>query len=351
MKTSRILAGLLIVVAFAGLAWLVDLVINRIIVKLVKKTSFQTDDAIVYAVHKPIWITVFIFGCIVSIRWIAPPPTFTTISIAILKSLVAVIWMIALNRIIVSVTDDWIKQWQINERTGSEIIGLGGNITRMLVFISTVFIFLVIWNINITPLLASAGIAGVAVALAAKETLSNFFGGVTIMLDRPYKISDYIVLDSGERGEVIHIGLRSTRILTRDDVLISIPNSIITNTKVINESAPEPRYRIRIKVGVAYGSDVDKVEEIMLSLAIENPMVVQGPKPKVRFRNFGDSSLDFELLCWVHRPHDKGKVIHMLNRSIYKTFAEKGIIIPFPQRDVHFNASDMQNILSKDSNE
>jgi small-conductance mechanosensitive channel len=218
------------------------------------------------------------------------------------------------------------------------MIRLGGNITRIVVLAGAIFFLLSLWKINITPLLASAGIAGVAVALAAKETLSNFFGGITVLLDRPYKVGDYIVLDAGERGEVVEIGLRSTRIITRDHVQVSIPNSIITNTKVINESAPEPRFRVRIRVGVAYGTDVDQVEEVLLSVSRDNPLVVTEPEPRVRFRTFGDSSLDFELLCWAHRPHDKGRIIHELNREIYKAFGRDGIVIPFPQRDVYMHS-------------
>jgi len=233
------------------------------------------------------------------------------------------------------IVEDLISHWREAGREGSEIIGLVGNITRILVLAGGAFLLLSVWKINITPLLASAGIAGVAVALAAKETLSNFFGGVTVLLDQPYKVGDYIVLDSGERGEVVEIGLRSTRILTRDDVQISIPNAIITNTKVINESAPEPRFRVRIKVGVAYGSDIDQVEDILLNVARKNPHLSPQPEPRVRFRVFGESSLDFELLCWAHQPHDKGRIIHELNREIYKAFGQAGIVIPFPQRDVH----------------
>jgi MscS family membrane protein len=141
---------------------------------------------------------------------------------------------------------------------------------------------------------------------------------------------------------VAEIGLRSTRIVTRDDVQVSIPNSVITNTKVINESAPEPRFRVRIKVGVAYGTDVDQVEEVLLSVAGDNPLVVTNPKPRVRFRIFGDSSLNFELLCWAHRPHDKGRITHQLNRAIYKAFDQSGIVIPFPQRDVYVHSQDAE---------
>jgi MscS family membrane protein len=216
------------------------------------------------------------------------------------------------------IADDWVSHWRQAGRHGSEMIRLGGNIAMLVVLAGAIFLFLSLWKINITPLLASAGIAGVAVALAAN--------------------GDYIILDSGERGEVAEIGLRSTRILTRDDVQISIPNSIITNTKVINESAPEPRFRVRIKVGVAYGTDVDQVEEVLLTVARDNALVVPEPEPRVRFRTFGDSSLDFELLCWAHRPHDKGRIIHQLNRATYKAFEQAGIVIPFPQRDVHMHS-------------
>jgi len=101
--------------------------------------------------------------------------------------------------------------------------------------------------------------------------------------------------------------------------------------------APEPRFRVRIKVGVAYGSDIDQVEGVLLALTKENPLIAPEPTPRVRLRQFGDSSLDFELLCWANRPQDKGRLVHELNRSIYKAFNIHGISIPFPQRDVHIH--------------
>ncbi len=193
------------------------------------------------------------------------------------------------------------------------------------------------FGIPVTAVFASAGVAGVAVALAARETLANFFGGITIFLDRPFKAGDYIVLDDGKRGEVRQVGIRSTRIQTRDDVMITIPNSVITNVKVVNESAPYPEYRIRVKIGVAYGSDIDLVEQTLLDLAGSQSLVAPAPAPRVRFRAFGDSSWDFELLCWAKRPHDRGRLTHELNRVIYKSFNEKGIVMPFPQRDVYLH--------------
>ena len=222
---------------------------------------------------------------------------------------------------------------------------IDANLVRLISrLITVVLLCVLLWNtsdylgMSLTAVFASAGIVGLGVALAARETLANFFGGISIVLDRPFKSGDYIVLDTGERGRVAEVGLRSTRIVTRDDIQISIPNSLMTNTKVINESAPQPRFRVRIKVGVAYGSDVDQVEETLLSVAGQNNMVAFVPEPRVRFRQFGDSALEFELLCWARRPEERGLLVHGLNHQIYKAFEAAHIEIPFPQRDVHLKS-------------
>ncbi|MGD8991965.1 MAG: mechanosensitive ion channel [Desulfobacterales bacterium] len=219
---------------------------------------------------------------------------------------------------------------------------IDANLVRLITrLVTLVLLFVLLWNtsdylgMSFTAVFASAGIVGLGVALAARETLANFFGGISIFLDRPFKSGDYIVLDSGERGRVVEVGMRSTRMITRDDIMISIPNSLMTNTKVVNQSAPRNRFRVRIKVGVAYGSDVDQVQEVLLTIARENKTVAFVPDPRVRFRQFGDSALEFELLCWARRPEDRGRLVHELNLQIYKDFAAAGIEIPFPQRDVH----------------
>ena len=219
---------------------------------------------------------------------------------------------------------------------------IDSNLVRLSLRVLTlVMLFALYWyaanyfGLSVTAVFASAGIAGLAIAMAARETLANFFGGISLLLDRPFTTGNYIILDSGERGEVVDIGLRSTRILTRDEILICIPNSVITNVKIVNESAPAPRFRIRIKIGVAYGTDVEQVEEILMKLARKNELAANNPAPRVRFRAFGDSSLDFELLCWARRPEEKGRLIHSLNKEIYNALNDANIVIPFPQRDVH----------------
>ena len=210
---------------------------------------------------------------------------------------------------------------------------------KILLFGFGAYIFLLIWGINPTAWLASAGVIGIAVGFAAKDTLANLFSGISIVADAPYKIGDYIVLDTGERGKVTSLGMRSTRLLTRDDVEVTIPNGVIANAKIINESGgPWVKHRIRVPVGVAYGSDVDKVCGVLEETATSHPEVVKQPAPRVRMRAFGNSSLDFELLAWIDHPQLRGRIRHDLLMNLYKAFKQNGIEIPFPQTDIHLRS-------------
>jgi small-conductance mechanosensitive channel len=195
---------------------------------------------------------------------------------------------------------------------------------------------LILWGVDPTAWLASAGIVGIAVGFAAKDTLANLFSGLFIVADAPYKIGDYVVLDSGERGMVTRVGLRSTRLLTRDDVEVTVPNAVMGNVKIVNESGgPYEKTRIRIQIGVAYGSDVDQVCEILENTALSHPAVSGEPAPRVRMRAFGGSSLDFELLCWIERPEHRGQLTHDLLMAVYKAFLAAGIEIPYSKHDIY----------------
>lgn len=327
--------AVLILIAFFLLGKLVDLFFGRILKGIVAKTSTELDEKVLDTLRKPVYQTIIIIGGLLTAEYVSPPERVNFVVSGVLKSVILLIWGSVVFRLSHRLLEEVGRRISDVTGLGGELLPLFENIAKVLILATATMILLSIWRVDITPLLATAGIAGVAVAFAAKDTIANFFGGVSIFMDRPYKIGDYIILDSGERGEVVDIGIRSTRIKTRDDVLISIPNSIIANSKIINESAPIPRFRLRVPVGVAYGSDIDEVRGVLLEIAQSEENVVNKPAPRVRFRNFGDSSLDFELLCWVSDPRLKGRVMHSINHEIYQRFAEKGITIPYPQRDVH----------------
>jgi small-conductance mechanosensitive channel len=198
----------------------------------------------------------------------------------------------------------------------------------------TVALGLSIWHIDVTPLLAGAGVAGIAVGFAAKDTVANFFGGIALYFDDTYKIGDYVVLDSGEKGTVVTVGVRSTTLQTRDEVLVTVPNAVLNSAKIVNESAPKSRRRIRVPLSVAYGTDVDTFEAAVLDVAADEQLVLDAPNPRMRFREFGESGLNYELLCWVPSPIRAARATHELNREIYRRLDELDIEIPFRKMDV-----------------
>lgn len=333
LTASPVVDAAIIVVASAVAALLIDLFVTRVAARLVSSTSSDVDDKLIAALHRPVFLTAFLLGTELAMRTLELP----LIYFKVLQTLLVLIWSVAVVRIAGVLFDNLPRIMQGGSSAGRDLGTLLKNVTVVVVLTMGAMGVLTIWDISIAPLLASAGIVGAAVAFAAKDTIANFLGGISILADRPYSVGHYIILESGERGEVVDIGLRSTRVKTRDDILITVPNSVMATSKIINESAPIKRFRVRLPVGVAYGSDAAQVETILLGIASSHEGVEKAPEPRVRFRAFGDSSLNFELLCWVDHPMNKGKIIHELNLAIYEKFGEEGVQIPFPQRDVHLH--------------
>ncbi|AHF01544.1 small mechanosensitive ion channel protein MscS [Thiomicrospira aerophila AL3] len=213
------------------------------------------------------------------------------------------------------------------------------NLSAVLIILVVVYLLFLTWNINMTAWLASAGVIGIAVGFAARDTLANILSGLFIMADSPFKIGDYIVVDGTDRGKVTQIGLRSTRILTRDDVEINIPNSVLANGKVVNQSSGRfVSMRMSVNVGVSYDSDIDQVRQILLEIAQADPQVLQDPVPVVRFMGFGASSLDFSLRVWIADPEIRSRVLDSLNTTIFKRFQQAGIEIPYSKHDLYIKS-------------
>ena len=322
---------------FIVVAKIADLIIDKLFRKFARFTKSNVDNKIIDVIHRPVYLTVIVIGVVVAVIYLQYSQKTTFYVNSTLYSVIAIIWAVTAIRVSNIIIESAIDKVSDETGLGRDIIPLFENVLKILIIAGTLMAILSLWRVSITPLLASAGIVGVAIAIAAKDTLSNFFGGISVFVDRPYKIGDYVVLGEGERGEVVAIGIRSTRIRTRDDIMITIPNSIIANDKIVNESAPFPNFRVRIPVSVAYGSDIDLVEKTLLETAGTNANILTEPAPRVRFREFGDSALLLELLCWAKEPALRGVTIHELNKTIYRSFNELGIIIPFPQRDVHIH--------------
>ncbi len=195
-------------------------------------------------------------------------------------------------------------------------------------------------GIELTTLTVFAGALGVGLGFGLQNIANNFVSGLILLLERPVKTGDYIDLGS-TRGVVKRIGARSTQIRTRDNIAIVVPNSELISSSVINWSLEDPKTRIHVKVGVAYGTDPRRVEELLVGVARAHPQVLDTPAPRVWFQDFGDSSLDFVLLCWVRNPASTGLrgLRSDLRFAITDAFDEAGIEIPFPQRDLHIRST------------
>ncbi len=334
-----------IVVSLAG-AVLIELVGMRVVRRLVRRTDSKFDNILYQEVRWPAVITVALAGVFVLTQTpdsvpVAAQQEFDQFFGKPAASVIVLLWAYALNRIV---------NRSVNELKGGrfEFAPVFSNVFTLVVIAGSIFMVLSIWGVEITPLLGAAGVAGIAVGFAAKDAVANFFGGMALYFDDTYKIGDFVVLDSGQAGTVVDVGVRSTTLMTRDEVLVTVPNSVLNNAKITNESAPEQRKRIRVPVGVAYGTDLDEFEEIVVGIAEDNGRVLDSPRPRMRFRTFGDSALNYELLCWVRNPLQDAKTTHQLNREIYQTLDDAGIEIPYPKRDVSMAGPDGDEPASRD---
>jgi len=329
-------ATLLVLVGFSA-GWFLKKLIHRLLNFLRSNDKTEIDYEIVHYLTQPILQTMVTFSLVLALAVLDFPGAIEHILIRICITVLLVLWGRAwfrATRVILQALEAERHRFHLFQPRTVPLYEMGIKLLLLGLFIY--FLFLV-WGIDATAWVASAGIIGIVVGFAARDTLANLISGVSIVADAPYKIGDYIVLDSGERGLVVSLGIRSTRILTRDDVEVSIPNALIGSAKIINESGgPWVRHRIRIPIGVAYDSDVDKVIDVLKAIAHDNEHVIDEPAPRVRLRAFGESSINMELLCWINQPADRGMTMHHLMREIIKRFRQEGIQIPFPQRDVHF---------------
>jgi small-conductance mechanosensitive channel len=213
-----------------------------------------------------------------------------------------------------------------------------GSITRYLVLLIGLVIVLQTVGINLTTLNVLAGAVGVGIGFGLQNIANNFISGLIILFERPIKVGDRIEVGNID-GEVKEIGARSTTVLTNDNISIIVPNSNFITENVVNWKYADARVRFHIPIGVAYGSDAREVARLLREVAAENSDVLSEPPPKVWFRGFGDSSLDFELLVWNTSLVDrKGQFISDLNFAVYDKLNEHGIEIPFPQQDLHIRS-------------
>jgi small-conductance mechanosensitive channel len=318
------------------LALLVRLLFVRVIKFFTRKTETDVDDRIARQIRGPMVWTILLVGALLSYLEFGAPAQVDYFVLGIVQTVIALMWAVTLmrvGRILLEVVSEMVDKIKFIEPRSLPLFDM---ILTVVVVGGFFYAICLSWAIPLTSWLASAGVLGLAVGFAAKDTLSNLFSGIFIVADTPYKVGDFVVLDNTIRGEVLEIGMRSTRLLTRDDIEITVPNAVIANSQIVNQTGgPHEKMRVRVKVEAAYGSDIDMVEKVLLGCVEGVEHVVDEPSPRVRFRSFGASGLVFELMAWIEKPVFRGRVLHALNGKVYKAFNASGIEIPYSKQDVY----------------
>jgi small-conductance mechanosensitive channel len=209
-----------------------------------------------------------------------------------------------------------------------------------IILATAVIISLDLLGLNVVPFIAGAGVAGVAIGFAAKDTLSNLIAGILLIIDRPFEVGDRIEVWSAPAGtatwgDVIDIGLRATKIKTTDNIVIIIPNNEIMVRDIINYTTITEKIRLRINIGIAYDADMQMAKDIILNVADSAEWVAKEPPPVVVVRNFGDSSVDLQLRGWIDDARKRMRTISTITDRVKTAFDEQGIEIPYPKRGIY----------------
>ncbi len=351
-----VLVVIIIILAYLA-SKLLGLIVKKIITPFVAKTESKMDDKLLEISGAGIYKLAFIGGIFLSLeffkkgiqsesRLISKPlveiyPFLETI-LVILDALLFIYFIYILLKIvfnIINLSFDWYAE-KINAEANKDLSGslfpLLKKVSKVIGFLLGIVIVLAKLNIDISAFVVSLGVGSLAIALAAQDTLSNMISGFIIMTDRPFRIGDRIRYADNQVGDVVEIGIRSTKIMDFDSNLVIIPNNEIVKSSLVNITYPSTLTRVVVEVGVAYGSDIQKVKKVMLQAAQEDEFLSTQLPPDVFFIKFGDSSLDFRLIARTDDYRNAWAMQCRMRERIYELFNKEGIEIPFPQRVVHY---------------
>lgn len=326
---------LLFIIAVSFLvAFLAKIVTKKILYPLTKKTKTKIDDLIVASVSSVIFYFILFLGVRLGIGYFKPPQV---ILISLVDSLLIVIFTLTLLKIINGFSKQWMKDWKSKTKTtvDDRLIPLVQKVLKAIVMILAVIFIFSAWKVNISPLIAATGIAGIAVSFAVKDSLTNILGGLQLVLDKTFMVGDKVQLDSGEMGVILDIGLRSTKLKTFDNEVIYIPNGNLANAKIKNFTQPDLSVRVNVDFGVEYGSDPEKVKDVVLKAISKIEGVLDDPPPAVLFIKMSDFSLDFIARVWVGSYTEAFSTKLKMTDEIYEALNKAGIGIPFPTRTIY----------------
>lgn len=341
-------AGLLILLAFVA-GRLLKSLLNLVSRKITKKTRSSLDDLILQVISKSCVMLVTSITAYLVLKWTAT--SFSHDPVLVQKSVnVAVqtvyVLLILYVTIFVGRLIDAIVRWYLHEiatRTEThlddELAPLANRLLKVLIYVMALIIILDHFEQNISTLVVSLGVGSLAIALAAQETLANMIAGFVLMIDRPFRVGDRIRLPDGNIGNITDIGIRSTRVIDDHHVMIITPNAEIVKSQIMNFSYPNDIVRFEVAFGVAYGTDLHRMREVVLERINREQDLVEPETSEVRITKMDDSSMNAMLLCKIKNPNNIPRRKSDLLLMIYDTLYDHKIEIPFPQRVLHLGPS------------
>ena len=331
----------IIIIIFFIIAKMVNAIIKRFVLHISAKTKSQLDDLIVKAISLPIIVGIVLMGIFIALQGLPelsqyadPINSAFTVFYILFAALIAIRLINAL------------VQWyalEVAQKTQSKVdeqfLPMIKRVISGIVLLLALVWILGVFGVEITALVATLGVGGIAIALALQDTLKEFFSGAHVILDKPIRIGDFIELESGDKGTVTDIGWRSTTIKTFSRNYVIIPNSMLASSKLINYDQPKQELGFSVEGGIGYQEDLDRVEKVLVDEA-KKALKKMGTgakdfEPFVRYQGFGDSNIDFKVVFRVKTYSDQFALKHEFIKSIKKRFDKEGIEISWPVRKVY----------------
>jgi MscS family membrane protein len=327
LQQNQLTASISVFIVYLVIAKVILYIFKTYFTQVVKKTKTKMDDILVNRIEYPITWVIVLVGVGVALGRINLGQNY------ILPVIQTIITFIVIHTLI-KLTDDLLEEWwqEAPDKINEDIIQISSNFIKILLIVVGLFFILIIWGADIKSLLLSVGIISVVLGFALKGTLDNVFSGVSLMLDHTFRVGDVLKLESGELGEVMHIGLRSTQIKTYDHELLIVPNGVLAGMRITNYARPDNNLRVVIPVSVVYGSSIEKVKKVLLDSVSGIQAISLPGQTDVRFIKMADFSLDFKVIFYIDDYKKKFKVENRANTLIYNALAKSKIQIPFPTR-------------------
>jgi len=297
-----------------------------------RNTRTELDDIAIDAIRGPFMIWSAMFGLYLALEFSKVPENIVTASGKIILSL----GVLSVAAVAANIVNAFIRIHSARMSSGLPVSSLTQNVSRLLIFGVAILIILNALGVSITPILATLGVGGLAVALALQDTLSNLFSGIYISLARQVKVGDFVRLESGEEGYVEDITWRTTHVRLLANNVVLIPNAKLAQTIVLNYYLPDRKMAVLVQAGVHYDSDLNKVEQVTVEVAAEVMKEVKGGVPGfapfIRYHTFADSSVNFTVIMQGQEFTDQFLIKHEFIKRLHARYRKEGIVIPYPIR-------------------